>query len=90
MVLMERKKNILDFAFNFDSLKVMLVLYRDNPDLALHYIEKETCIPREKLNAILTDLIKNEFVDVKTQNSEKVYSLSESVRLGFEKIGVEV
>lgn len=68
----------------------MLVLYRDNPDLAIHYIEKETGIPREKLNTILTDLIKSEFVDVKTQNNEKVYSLSALVRMGFDKIGVDV
>lgn len=87
---MENTRSILDFVFNFDSLKIMLVLYKDNPDLSLAYLEKETKISRDKLNSILVELIKNNFVDVKTKNDEKVFSLNNSVRFGFEKIGISL
>ena len=85
---METDKNILDFVYNFDSLKIKLVLYKDNPDLTLNYLEKETKISRDKLNECLTELIKNDFVDVKTKEGKKVYTLNQSVRFGFDEIGI--
>jgi DNA-binding MarR family transcriptional regulator len=87
---MAGKRSVLDYYLNFDYLRVMLVLYRDNPDLTLEFLEKETGIPKDKLARMITELIERELVNTKQVDDRQVYSLSESARFGFERIGLKL
>jgi len=87
---MREKRSILDYYLNFDYLKVMLVLYRDNPDLTLEFLEKETGISKDRLARLVAELIESELIDTKQADDRQFYSLSENARFGFERIGVKI
>lgn len=87
---MTSKRSILDYYLNFDYLKVMLVLYKENPDLGWDFLEKETGIPKDKLGKIIAELIRSELVDTKEIDERQVYSLTEPARFGFDRIGVKL
>lgn len=82
-------KRLLDYFLDFESLKVLLVLYRDNPDVTLRCLEKETGIARERLVKILAELVEHEIVEIRDKEKEQLYTLSEIARFGFERLEIK-
>jgi DNA-binding IclR family transcriptional regulator len=81
-------RDILKYFENQNSLKVILVLYRDNPDLPLRDIIQETGLPQDRVGQILSELVSNDLVNVNLERDIQLYSLNETVRIALNRIGI--
>ncbi|MBI2445820.1 hypothetical protein HYV43_05515 [Candidatus Micrarchaeota archaeon] len=76
----------LSFFHDLDSLKVMLVLYRDNPDVDLEELRREARLDPAALSNVLAELIKAELVHVRTENGEQLFTLSQEARMALNRL----
>lgn len=76
----------LSFFHDLDSLKVMLVLYRDNPDVALEELRREAHLDSGSLSNVLAELIKAELVHVRTERGEQLFTLSQEARMALNRL----
>ena len=82
------RMNQLSFFENLDALKIMLVLYRDNPDVSLINLQKEVHITKSTLEQILANLISEELVHVKQDGKEPLFTLSKEARMSLNRLQV--
>ncbi len=73
--------NKLSFFEDLASLKVMLVLYRDNPDLTLEKLQTVLEIESKDLNNVLERLIDAELVQVRNEGGVALFTLSPEARM---------
>ncbi len=76
----------LSFFHDLNSLKVMLVLYRDNPDLSLGELQREAQLDPAALSNVLAELIKAELVHVRTENGRQLFTLSSEARMALNRL----
>jgi len=84
-----REKRALDFFLDLTSLKIMLVLYRDNPDVPFEVLKKELNVDSEELSEKLADLIKFDLIKVKEQNGIRLFTLSKTARMSFNRLEIK-
>jgi RIO-like serine/threonine protein kinase len=83
------EKRALDFFLDLTSLKIMLVLYRDNPDVPFEVLKKELNVDGEELSKKLADLIKFDLIKVKEQNGVRLFTLSKTARMSFNRLEIK-
>lgn len=81
-------ENRIRFFEDINALKIMLLLYRDNPDVSFDEIQKQLRMNRNDLTAKLAELISAELVKVKDNDVSQFYTLSENARMSFNRIDV--
>jgi DNA-binding HxlR family transcriptional regulator len=79
-------KNPLDYFFDLTSLKIMLVLYRDNPDVPFEALQKEIKIDNNALTQKLAELIEVDLIDVRKEGEERLFTLSPSARMSLNRL----
>ncbi len=83
--------NKLSYFLDINALKVMLVLYRDNPDVPFSILAKETKIKKEKLVDLLNELIAAELIKIKSASkNENLFTLSEEARMSLNRLDANV
>ena len=80
-------ENPLKYFYELSSLKIMLVLYRDNPDVALEDLGKESGLTQIELLQVLEKLINAGLVHVRSDGNGQVFTLSDNARMGLNRIG---
>ncbi len=83
------EKRALDFFLDLTSLKIMLVLYRDNPDVPFEALKKELNVGSEELSEKLAGLIKFDLIKVKEQNGVRLFTLSKTARMSFNRLEIK-
>ena len=83
-----RHMNKLAFFENLLSLKIMLVLYRDNPDVTLEKLQSELGLGINELADSLARLINADLVHVRKDVSAELFTLSTEARMGFNRVGL--
>ena len=78
--------NRLSYFQNLNSLKVMLVLYKDNPDVPFEVLLKETKMKSDELLLLLAELIKAELVSIRNAESNKLFTLSQEARMSLNRL----
>ncbi|MBI4044101.1 MAG: hypothetical protein HY392_00140 [Candidatus Diapherotrites archaeon] len=76
----------LDYFLDLTSLKIMLVLYRDNPDVPFEYLQKELKLDDSILSEKLAELIKAELVKVRNEGDKKLFTLSIPARMSINRL----
>ncbi len=81
--------NQLSFFEDLLSLKIMLILYRDNPDVPFDALQKEMNIPGNELSEKLARLISAELISVRTEKNVRLFTLSKPARMSLNRLGVK-
>lgn len=81
--------NQLSFFEDLLSLKIMLILYRDNPDVPFDALKKELKIDGNVLSEKLAQLISAELIDVKIEKNVRLFTLSQPARMSLNRLGVK-
>ena len=81
--------NQLSFFEDLISLKIMLVLYRDNPDILFDELKKEINIDTNALSEKLAGLISADLISVRTERNIRLFTLSEPARMSLNRLGVK-
>ena len=81
--------NQLSFFEDLISLKIMLVLYRDNPDVPFDELKKEINIDANTLSEKLAQLISADLISVRTERNIRLFTLSEPARMSLNRLGTK-
>jgi len=79
----------LSYFLDINALKVMLVLYRDNPDVSFKALLETSGIEKDKFTSLLEELISVDLVNLKVseETEENLFTLSEEARMGLNRLG---
>jgi hypothetical protein len=85
--------NKLSYFLDVNALKVMLVLYRDNPDVPFSILAKETKLEENALAELLNSLIAAELIKIKSVKKkilfpkvEGLFTLSREARMSLNRL----
>lgn len=78
--------NKLDFFQNLNALKIMLILYRDNPDVPFEELLEKTKMPENELTPLLAELIKAELISIRDSEEQKLFTLSTEARMSLNRL----
>ena len=81
--------NQLSFFEDLISLKIMLVLYRDNPDIPFDELKNEINIDTNALSEKLAGLNSADLISVRTERNIRLFTLSEPARMSLNRLGVK-
>ena len=81
--------NQLSFFEDLISLKIMLILYRDNPDVPFDVLQKEINIDTNLLSEKLSQLLSADLIDVRTEKHIRLFTLSKPARMSLNRLGVK-
>ncbi|MFA6989813.1 MAG: hypothetical protein WC197_07070 [Candidatus Gastranaerophilaceae bacterium] len=81
-------KTALSYFQDLTSLKIMLVLYRDNPDVPFEDLQKELKVESNLLSEKLAELIAVDLIELKKENDSRLFTLSKTARMSLNRLGV--
>lgn len=78
--------SVLRYFEELSSLKILLYLYKYNPDLTVSDIAENTNLSTDETTTILSNLVSDGLVIVKKTEKGRAYSLSEMTRLALDRV----
>jgi hypothetical protein len=78
----------LSYFLDFNALKVMLVLYRNNPDVSFRTLVQTTKIKDVELADLLTELMSADLIGIKApeEDEESLFTLSKEARMSLNRL----
>ncbi|MBI3588706.1 hypothetical protein HY995_00655 [Candidatus Micrarchaeota archaeon] len=80
-------EDALSFFQNLNALKVMLILYRDNPNVPFEKLRGEMGISENQLSDTLGKLITAELIHVREVDGIPLFTLSREARMSLNRLG---
>ena len=68
------------------ALQILLLLYRDNPDIPFEAFKRELKINERVISEKIAELIKADLIKVNTSGKVQLYTLTDNARMAFNRV----